>query len=214
VTNPFLLDPTTEIFIAKAKNAGQLSGLSGIIGQWSFSCYAIPEDLITTYTIHMKPWYMLAQVSSPTIIGSWFPDFQAMNIGNELKGSHKQPVLYTDVGTSPTIWDTDVYKIVTDSQMRIDVSSYARWDNTEVVFTLTLVAKVKILVHPAAVSNFIVIEGNRSIALAINAVGELILTYLDAGTMMWTSAYSSSISLAVGETAFIRFTYSVSDVTP
>lgn len=152
------------------------------MGQWAFGCQPFSEALIDSIHIHVKPWYLLSHVSTPYLIGTWILDQNASEIQNELNGSHRQPMLETSVGSTTTTWSSDHFQIVPGSKMSINVYTYANWEVTQVVYTLTTIVKIKILTLPSSgFETIIVFNGKRPVGLAVSSTGKLFITYKKSG---------------------------------
>ena len=126
---------------------------SGILGQYTFSCNEISQRYLDQEPLNRRAWYLLAELSSPHIIGTWILDRDLPWLGNELN-VHKLPILETNTGAQNTVWSTDHFKIVDQSSMKIKIGSYANWENNQVIYSITAVIAIRIDAYPSFPNTF------------------------------------------------------------
>jgi hypothetical protein len=169
-------------------------------------------SLVGSTDLHRRAWYLLGLVSNPYLIGTWLLDKNQPTMPNELNGQHRQPVIETDVGAVATQWNTDHFMIVPLSEMRVKINSYANWLDTQVVYTITAIIKIKLINLPSTgFINILRLIGRRSVGLGIKSNGELVFTHKNTGG--WANYYETSVNLTTNTDHFVRFTFSRSDVT-
>ena len=104
--------------------------------------------------------------------------------------------------------------MVNGSEMKINIGSYANWESTQVIFTISAIIHIKVNQFPAAGtdSNIAELHARRSVALGVDSNGQLKYFWKN-GSGSWDEKFNSGLILDLNTNYFIRFTYSRSDAT-
>ena len=104
--------------------------------------------------------------------------------------------------------------MISGSEMKIKIGSYANWESTQVIFTISAIIHIKVTIFPAAgtVSNIAELHARRSVALGVDSDGKLIYFWKNS-LGYWEEKFNSGLKLNLNTNYFVRFTYSRSDAT-